>query len=102
MHFNRQIPILAVATVILSLLLQKVPSTARQSQPTAPPVTSSSTTVLIAARGCLGAEAARATLRSAERNLKEVRRESRELGRAYEETRNALREVDRHIDRRCR
>jgi hypothetical protein len=102
MRFNRQIPILAVATLILSLLLEKVPSTARQSQPAASPIAPPSPSVLIAARGCLGAEAARTTLRSAERSLKEVRRESRELGRAYEDTRNALREVDRHIDRRCR
>ena len=58
--------------------------------------------LLIAAKGCEGARAARSYLRSAESALTEVRRESRNLSSALSDVRSALREVEIHREaKRC-
>lgn len=58
--------------------------------------------LLIAARGCDGANSARDSLQSAVDNLKKVSEESQALSNALDYSVQGLRAVNRYIDRACR
>ena len=116
MRFPKKFVALAIAAVAAIWVLAAAPSFGIQSAPSqqtqslmAIPAAGAGQSevpvqvpILVAAKGCEGARAARSYLRSAESALRGVRRESRNLSDALSDVRSALREVEIHWEaKRC-